>query len=89
VVGPLQRAFHRSRAGEPARHRVDPDAEVRRAAQVGRQLVQDNRAQLHDRVAALPLDAAGTDDDAALIERQVGRVEEVDLPNLSVERIHS
>ena len=87
-IGCLQRALHRSRANEPARHCVDLDAEVRRAAQLGRQLLRDNRAQLHDRIVALSLDTAGTDDDAALVERQLRRVEEVDLPNLSVERIH-
>ena len=49
---------------------------------------RDHRAQLHDRVVALPLHPAGADDEAVLVEGEVRGVEEVDLPNLGVEGIH-
>ena len=51
------------------------------------QLGGDDRPQLHDRVVALALDAAGADDDAVLVEREVGRVEEEDLADLRLERV--
>ena len=49
------------------------------AGSTGRSLTTD--------VVALVLHAAGAHDDARLVERQVGRVEEEDLPDLGVERI--
>jgi hypothetical protein len=86
-VGRLERALHRSRAHEAARHRVDLDPEARRAAESGRKFLRYDGPQLDDRVVSLSLDPACPNDDAALVERQVRRVEEEDLADLSIERV--
>ena len=85
-VGP-QHVFHRSRADEPAGQRVDLDAEGRGHAQLGRHVSRLDRPQLHDRVVALSLDPPGANNDARLVELQVGRLEEEDLADLSFERV--
>ena len=48
-----------------------------------------DRPQLHDRVAALALDPARAHDDAVLVEREVRRIEEEDLADLRLQRIHA
>ena len=51
------------------------------------QLVGHDGPQLHDRVAVAPAHAARAHDDAGLVQPQVGRVEEEDLPDLRLQRI--
>jgi membrane protein YdbS with pleckstrin-like domain len=46
-------------------------------------------AQLHDGVVAAALDAASAHDDPVPVQRQVGRVEEADQPDLGIQRIHA
>src|SRR5215207_5141092 len=81
------RALERRRADEPAGHRIHLDPEVRRLAEFRRELGRDDRAQLDDRVVALALHPARTDDEAAAIKREVGSVEEHDLADLRIEHV--
>ena len=60
---------------------------VSRRAQLVGKVGGHDRAQLHHRVGALALDAAGAHHDAGLVEGEVRRVEEGDQPDLPVERI--
>ena len=80
-----QRALHRPGAHEPSGHRIHLDAEARRLADLLRQLTRDHGAKLHHRVVALLPDAAGANDQTLLVQREIGRVEEVDLADLGVE----
>ncbi len=86
-VGLRRRPFHRRRADEPTGHRVDLHPEARRPAQLRRQLVWDDRPQLHDGVVALALDPPCANDDAVRAQLQIGRVEEEDLADLRLERV--
>ncbi len=51
------------------------------------QIGRDDRAQLDHGVVAAPLHPPGPHDDAGTVERQVGGVEEVHLPDLRRERV--
>ena len=51
------------------------------------ELIGHDRSQLDDRIAVLTLTPPGPDHDAGVVQRQLGRVEEEDLPHLRVERI--
>ena len=83
----VEPSLHRRRADVAAGHRVDLDLEAGRVPHVLGQLVRHDRPQLHHRVAARPWTPPRAHDDAGLVEREVGRVEEEDLPDLRVERI--
>ena len=48
-----------------------------------------DRSQLHDRVVALALHPAGARNDAVLVEQQVRSVEEEDLADLGLQRVHA
>ena len=84
----VQQPLHRAGAHEPAGDRVHLDVEPGRGAGRGRELRRDDRPQLHDRVVALPLNPPRPHDNPASIEREVRRIEEHDLPNLRLERVH-
>ena len=71
----------------PPGKRVDLDAELVQLPKVLRKLGRDNRTQLHDRVVGPALTSACTGDQALLVEDQIGRVEEEDLPDLCIERV--
>ena len=60
---------------------------ARRATNVLGKLVRNDRSQLHDGVTRPALDPARADRDAALVERELGSVEEEHLPDLRLERI--
>ena len=81
-------ALHRSRADVSARHRVDLDPEVLRARAVAGSSAGYDGPQLDHRVVSLPLHAPSPNHHTALVEPQVRRVEEVDLADLAVQRIH-
>ena len=81
--------LERSGADVPAGHRVDLDTERRRAAQLDRQVGRDDRPELDDRIVALVLHPPGADHQARPVERQVGRVEEEDLADLGIDRVHA
>ena len=88
-VALTQDGLHRPGADEPAGECVDLDAEALGASELGRQLAGHDRAQLDDGVAGLALDPARPRDDAVVVELEIRRVEEDDLPDLSLERIHA
>src|SRR5262245_33886703 len=68
----------RRRAHVPSRHRVHLDVEAVRAADLLGKVRGHDGPELDDRVAILPLPPARPDDDAGLVERELGRVEEED-----------
>ena len=86
-LGVVDLRLQRARADERARYRVDLDDERRRLAQALRHLVRHDRPKLHDGVAALALHAPAANDDSGPVEVERGRVEEVHLPDLRVERV--
>src|SRR5512132_800244 len=85
----VERSLQGPRAHETAGQRVDLHAKPGRGAQLRGELRRHDRPQLHDRVVALALDAPPADDDAQLVESQVGGFEEEDLSDLRVERVHA
>ena len=50
-------------------------------------LVGDDGTELDDGVAAAPLNPASANGETGLVQHQVGRVEEEDLPDLRLERV--
>ena len=80
-------ALQPSRAHEPAGDRVDLDAEPAETPDVLADLLGVERAQLDYRIAGAPLDPARAHDDARLVEREVGRVEEHHLADLGIQRV--
>jgi hypothetical protein len=52
-------------------------------------LAGDDGTKLHDGVGRLSLDTTGSHHHTVLVEQQVGRIEEDDLTDLSIERIHA
>ena len=62
--------------------------EVRRPAQLLREIIWNYRSQLHDRVVPPPLHTPGTRNHAGLVQRELRSVEEEHLPDLRIKRIH-
>lgn len=82
-------ALQPSRAHEPARYRVDFDAEPAETPDAFADLAGVERAQLDHRIAHTPLDPARAHDDARPVELKVGRIEEDHLPDLGIQRIEA
>ena len=85
----LQLTLERPRADVAAGHGVHLDPEEVGGALVIRQVAGVDGPQLHDRVVGSSLAPPGPGHQAGAIERQFRRVEEEDLAQVGVERVHA